>query len=47
MPGFDDERRESAIIHFSFRNKPWKENYLGALDVFYTEAKAALDGKIK
>ena len=41
MTGVDDVRRESG------RNKPWKENYMGALDVFYTEAKAALDGKIK
>lgn len=47
MTSVDDVRRESAIIHFCGRNKPWRENYMGALDVFYTEAKAALDEKIK
>ena len=47
MTSVDDVRRESAIIHFCGRNKPWRENYMGALDVFYTEAKEALDEKIK
>lgn len=47
MTEVDDVRRESVIIHFCGRNKPWKENYMGALDVFYNEAKAALDEKIK
>ena len=28
-------RANSAIIHYCGRNKPWKENYIGKLDVFY------------
>lgn len=28
-------RANSAIIHYCGRNKPWKENYSGKLDVFY------------
>lgn len=31
-------RKNSVIIHYCGRNKPWKENYLGELDVFYREA---------
>lgn len=27
----------SAIIHYCGRNKPWKEGYIGKLDVFYHE----------
>lgn len=30
-------RENCIIIHFCGRNKPWKENYLGQLDVFYHE----------
>ena len=30
-------RRHSVIIHYCGRNKPWKENYFGQLDVFYKE----------
>lgn len=30
-------RANSVIIHYCGRNKPWKENYLGILDVFYHE----------
>lgn len=33
-------RRHSAIIHYCGRNKPWKKNYLGKLDVFWHEAAA-------
>ena len=33
-------RRHSAIIHYCGRNKPWKKNYLGKLDVFWHEAEA-------
>lgn len=28
-------RANSAIIHYCGRNKPWKSNYIGKLDVFY------------
>ncbi len=35
-------RRNSIIIHYCGRNKPWKENYIGQLDVFYKEAAKRL-----
>lgn len=28
-------KEHSVIIHYCGRNKPWKENYIGQLDVFY------------
>ncbi len=28
-------QKNSAIIHYCGRNKPWKENYTGVLDCFY------------
>lgn len=34
-------RQNSAIIHYCGRNKPWKENYLGKLDVFYHPGRPA------
>lgn len=30
-------RNHSVIIHYCGRNKPWKDNYSGQLDVFYKE----------
>ena len=30
-------RKNSVIIHYCGRNKPWKPNYRGQLDVFYNE----------
>ena len=30
-------RKNSVIIHYCGRNKPWKENYRGRLNVFYDE----------
>lgn len=30
-------RNHSVIIHYCGRNKPWKSNYFGDLDVFYKE----------
>lgn len=36
-------RRNSVIIHYCGRNKPWKENYSGSLDIFYKEAVARMD----
>jgi len=29
--------RNSVIIHYRGRNKPWKENYVGQLDVSYID----------
>lgn len=34
-------RSNSVIIHYCGRNKPWKENYMGILDIFYHEAAEA------
>lgn len=31
-------RQNAVIIHYCGRNKPWKENYVGQLGVFYQEA---------
>lgn len=36
-------RKHSLIIHYCGRNKPWKEPYLGKLDVFYQEAKTYME----
>lgn len=35
-------RQHSVIIHYCGRNKPWKENYSGRLDVFYRETTARM-----
>lgn len=35
-------RKNSAIIHYCGRNKPWKKNYIGKLDIFYREAAQRL-----
>lgn len=40
-------RKNSVIIHYCGRNKPWKENYLGELDVFYREALSSMNDKLK
>lgn len=31
-------RENSVIIHYCGRNKPWKDNYFGQLNIFYNEA---------
>lgn len=31
-------KKHSVIIHYCGRNKPWKENYIGQLSVFYQQA---------
>lgn len=36
-------RAHSVIIHYCGRNKPWKENYLGSLDVFYKETVSKMN----
>ena len=33
----DSIRKNTVIIHYCGRNKPWKDNYLGQLDCFYEE----------
>ena len=34
-------RRNTIIIHYFGKNKPWKENYRGVLDVFWQENQAS------
>lgn len=36
-PGLKDVRENAVIIHYCGRNKPWKNNYVGRLNVFYDE----------
>lgn len=36
-------RKNAVIIHYCGRNKPWKENYKGVLDVFYQETVAKME----
>lgn len=33
-------RKNSVIIHYCGKNKPWKKDYSGVLDVFYNEVAA-------
>lgn len=35
-------RSHSVIIHYCGRNKPWKDNYIGKLNVFYDETVAQM-----
>ncbi len=35
-------RKNSVIIHYCGRNKPWKNNYIGQLNVFYNETLSKL-----
>lgn len=37
----------TVIIHYCGRNKPWKNNYIGRLDVFYLQAKSKMEDKLK
>ena len=39
-------REHSVIIHYCGRNKPWKEKYLGQLDVFYRETVSRMKDRI-
>lgn len=32
-------RKNTVIVHYCGRNKPWKENYIGMLDCFYDEVR--------
>ena len=36
-------RKNAVIIHYCGRNKPWKGNYKGVLDVFYKETAAKME----
>lgn len=36
-------RRHGVIIHYCGRNKPWKPDYVGDLDVFWEDALAKVD----
>ena len=38
-------RKNSVIIHYCGRNKPWKPNYRGQLDIFYNEMLSKLKDK--
>lgn len=38
-------RKNSVIIHYCGRNKPWKSGYVGQLDVFYHEVKERMKSK--
>ena len=40
-------RQNAVIIHYCGRNKPWKENYIGQLGVFYQETLVAMESKEK
>ena len=40
-------RNHSVIIHYCGRNKPWKENYFGHLDIFYKEAESRMKDYLK
>lgn len=32
-------RKNTVIVHYCGRNKPWKDNYIGMLDHFYNEVR--------
>ena len=32
-------RENGVIIHYCGKNKPWKDNYVGTLGIFYQESK--------
>ncbi len=38
-------RENCVIIHYCGRNKPWKDNYFGQLDVFYKEMLQLMEKK--
>lgn len=38
-------RKHSVIIHYCGRNKPWKPNYFGQLDIFYQETVSRMHSK--
>ena len=38
-------RKNSVIIHYCGKNKPWKDNYSGQLNVFYDETVKKMKGE--
>lgn len=40
-------RENSVIIHYCGRGKPWKNNYVGCLNLFYDEAEKLLKSKLE
>lgn len=36
-------RKNSVVIHYCGRNKPWKSNYVGQLGIFYLEAASKFE----
>ena len=36
-------KSHTVIVHYCGRNKPWKNKYIGALDIFYEDAEAYLN----
>lgn len=44
--GIEWVRENSTIIHYFGKNKPWKKNYIGILDVFYQEVLETENKKI-
>lgn len=45
-PDFDWVQKNSCIIHYCGRNKPWKPHYIGKLDKFYFHYAAMLKPEI-
>lgn len=43
----DYVRRNTAIIHYCGKNKPWKSGYIGKLNRFYNETLARMNGDEK
>ena len=42
--GLDWVRQNAVVVHYYGKNKPWKENYHGILDVLYHEEAARIPG---
>ena len=40
-------REHSVIIHYCGRNKPWKDTYIGKLNIFYAESKAYMEKNLQ
>lgn len=38
-------RKHSVIIHYCGRNKPWKDNYSGQLDIFYKDTVSRMNAR--
>lgn len=40
-------RKNSVIIHYCGRNKPWKTGYVGQLDIFYKEVESKIGNSMQ